>query len=94
MDIKNVNTEILEQELEIRNLDDEVLKRELERRGYQTFNLWHIADVKHKYKCDNETAMDVLIDALENECTMEQVNMAIDIVAEEKYELKPHQNLL
>jgi predicted glycosyltransferase involved in capsule biosynthesis len=75
MDIKNVNTEIL--------------KTELERRGYQTFNLWHIADVKHKYKCDDDTAMDVLIDALENDCTMEQVNMAIDIVAEEKFELKP-----
>jgi len=89
MDIKNVNTEILEQELEIRNLDDEVLKRELERRGYQTYNLWHIDDVKLRYKCDDDTAMDVIIDALDNECTIEQVYMAIDIIADEKYELKP-----
>ena len=80
--------------MDIRNVNTEILKKELERRGYQTYNLWHIDDVKHKYKCDNETAMDVLIDALENECTMEQVNMAIDIVAEEKYELEPHKNLL
>ena len=80
--------------MDIRNVNTEILKKELERRGYQTFNLWHVADVKHKYKCDSSTAMDVLIDALENDCTMEQIDMAIDIVAEEKYELEPHKNLL
>ena len=50
--------------------------------GYQTDNLWHIDDVKSKFNCTDEQAMDVLIGALRNDATMEQIWLAIDIHGE------------
>ena len=50
--------------------------------GYFTDNLWHVDDVKSKFKCDDETAQSILRDALENGATMEQIWLAIDIAGE------------
>ena len=33
--------------MELKNISTEQLKQELKNRGYQTNNLWHIDDVKH-----------------------------------------------
>jgi hypothetical protein len=57
----------------------EKAKAFLSSKGYQTHNLWHIDDVKSKFKCNDDEAMDVLIGALENEATMEQIWLAIEI---------------
>ena len=64
------------------------LRNELELRGYQTNNLWHTEDVMLKYDCESEEAQEVLIAALNNEATIDQVYLAIDIVAE-MLDLKP-----
>lgn len=55
--------------------------------GYFVDNLWSISDIKDKFVCENETAHDVLYDALTNDATMEQIWLAIDITAREKYDL-------
>lgn len=58
-------------------------KKILEERGYQVDNLWHIDDVKGVFDCTNDEAMDVLISALQNEATMEQIWYAIHFVGNE-----------
>jgi hypothetical protein len=55
----------------------------LEKHGYQIANLWHIADVKANYNCTDEEAMKILVRALHNEATMEQIWFAINMEAEE-----------
>jgi hypothetical protein len=50
--------------------------------GYQTDNLWHIDDVKGKFKCSDDEAMEVLIGALQNDATMEQIWLSIDVHGE------------
>lgn len=45
----------------------------LKSNGYYVENLWHIDDVKGKFDCTDEQAMEVLNKSLENEATMEQV---------------------
>jgi hypothetical protein len=60
----------------------EEAKEFLESRGFQTKNLWCVNDVKDKYKCDDETALDILYEALTNDATMEQIWLAIDDAAE------------
>lgn len=62
----------------------EKAKQFLKDNGYFTDNLWHVDDVKSKFKCDDETAQSVLKDALENGATMEQIWFAIDIAAQEE----------
>jgi hypothetical protein len=61
----------------------EKAKKVLEDAGYQVSNLWHIDDVKQNYDCTDEEAMQVLIEALDNEATIEQIFYAIDFQAEE-----------
>jgi hypothetical protein len=61
----------------------EEAKKFLEDNGYQTDNLWQIDDVKHSYNCTDEEAMEVLIQALTNEATMNQIWFAIDFHAED-----------
>jgi hypothetical protein len=56
----------------------------LSSKGYHTNNLWHIADVKSKFKCSDDEAMDILIGALNNEATMEQIWLAIEMYANDK----------
>lgn len=58
------------------------------RRDYQTENLWSTEDVKGKYECTEEEAMEVLEDALTNHAIMEYIWAAIGEVAEE-FELQP-----
>ena len=60
----------------------EKAKALLKENGYQVYNLWCIEDVQHKYKCTDEEAHGVLIDALQNDATMEQIWFAIDFHAE------------
>lgn len=50
--------------------------------GFFTSNLWHIDDVKCLFECDDDSAMDVLKKALENDATMEQIWLAIRIAGE------------
>jgi|688.fasta_scaffold36383_3 hypothetical protein len=60
----------------------EKAKQLLKDNGYFTDNLWHVEDVKGKFNCDDETAQSILKDALENDATMEQIWLAIDIAGE------------
>lgn len=61
----------------------EKAKKLLEENGYQVQNLWQVDDVLSKYNCTDDEAHEVLIDALQNEATMEQIWYAIDFHAEE-----------
>lgn len=64
------------------------LRKELEVRGFETFSLWHVDDVTHRYKCDSEVAMGVLKDALSNDWITEQIFLTIDQIATDDYELE------
>lgn len=55
----------------------------LEKMGYQVDNLWHIDDVKGRFECTDDKAMDILIAALTNEATMEQIWFALEYEAED-----------
>lgn len=55
----------------------------LKKNGYQTYNLWHIDDVKSDYECSDEEAHEVLVDALQNDATMEQIWFALRFHADE-----------
>jgi len=46
--------------------------------GYYVENLWHVDDVKGKYKCDDDDAYEILNNALSNGVTFEQIWLAID----------------
>ena len=67
----------IEQQKEI-----EKAKQLLRDNGYFTDNLWHVEDVKGIFKCDDETAQSILKDSLENDATMEQIWLAIEIAGE------------
>ena len=75
-------------ELDLKEVSTQDLRNELELRGYQIDNLWHIEDVMQNYDCESEVAQEILIKALNNEATIQQVYLAIDIVAEEVFNLK------
>lgn len=63
----------------------EKAKEVLRKAGYFTDNLWHIDDVKSRFRVsDNEDAQDILNDALTNEWVMEQIHLAIRDMAEDK----------
>lgn len=62
----------------------EEAKKVLRDNGYFTDNLWHIDDVQLRYKCDEETAQDILNNALTNEWVMEQIHYAIQTQCEEE----------
>jgi len=62
----------------------EKAKALLKENGYQVYNLWHIDDVKSKFECTDDEAHGVLINALQNDATMEQIWFAIDFHAEEE----------
>jgi hypothetical protein len=61
----------------------EKAKKLLEENGYQVQNLWQVEDVQFRYNCTDDEAHEVLIDALQNDATMEQIWYAIDFHAEE-----------
>lgn len=90
--IDEIAEEHLSRNLFLKEASTQDLRNELELRGYQTNNLWHIEDVTLKYDCESEVAQEVLIKALNNEATIEQVYLAIDIVADELFNLKLKNN--
>jgi len=59
--------------------DDSVenAKSFLKSRGYFVDNLWHVNDVKDAYECTDERAQEILMGALTNEHTVEEIQLAI-----------------
>ena len=66
-----------------RVITEQEAKDTLEKMGYQVDNLWHIDDVKGRFECTDDEAMDVLITALHNEATMDQIWFALEYEAED-----------
>lgn len=60
----------------------EKAKKLLREAGYFVDNLWCVDDVKGKFDCTDEEAQGVLYGALQNDATMEQIWLAIDIHGE------------
>ena len=60
----------------------EKAKTFLEKEGYFTYNLWCVDDVKCKFKCSDEQAQEVLRSALQNDATMEQIWLAIEVTGD------------
>lgn len=59
---------------------------------YQTDNLWCTLDVTDKYDCEDWVAMEILIDALSNDATIERIHETIALIAEDEYDLKDRHN--
>ena len=57
-------------------------KEVLASKGYHVDNLWSIPDVKGKYHCTDDEAMEVLRVAMNNEATYSQIWESIDSAAE------------
>lgn len=55
----------------------------LTKMGYFVENLWHIDDVKMRYNCTDEQAMEVLRKVLQGEFIMQSVHEIIHVVADE-----------
>ena len=55
----------------------EKAKAILREAGYFVDNLWTVQDVQDRYKCDDETAQDILDGALRNEWIIEQIYSTI-----------------
>lgn len=49
----------------------------LKQAGYFVDNLWHIDDVQDRFECDNDTAQDILNDALTNEYIVQEIFSSI-----------------
>lgn len=64
-------------------MEEEKAKEILLKAGYQVDNLWTIRDVQDNYECTKDQAMEVLIQALTNHATMEQIWFAVDFHAED-----------
>ena len=60
----------------------EEAKAILKQAGYYVDNLWHVDDVKSRFKCDEDDAQEVLDSAFQNEATMAQIWEAIHYAAE------------
>jgi len=58
-------------------------KKVLRDYGYYTSNLWHVEDVKAKFKCSDDEAQAVLSKAMQNDATMEQIWFSIGFHGEE-----------
>jgi len=52
--------------------------------GFFVDNLWSVNDVKDRYKCDDDTAQDILNEALTNEWITEQIFSTIKDLAEDE----------
>ena len=74
--------------MDLKQVSTEDLRNELELRGFQTDNLWQTMDVTDNYECDSDVAMDILTDALNNDWVIEQVFLVIDQIAEDEYNIK------
>ena len=51
----------------------EQAKEVLRNAGYYVDNLWTIQDVQDRFECNDETAQEILHDALTNEYIVEQI---------------------
>jgi hypothetical protein len=60
------------------NISIEQAKQVLKEAGYFVDNLWHVSDVKDSCNCDDYFAQHILLKALTNEATMEQIWFAIN----------------
>lgn len=56
-------------------------KNVLREQGYFVDNLWHVSDVQEKFKCDEETAQNVLYWTLTNPSVIEYINETIKLIA-------------
>ncbi len=52
------------------------------REDYQTENLWSIVDVTGNYDCNDEDAMIVLEEAMQNNATIDQIWESIEVAAD------------
>ena len=65
--------------MDLKNISSEDLRNELELRGYYTENLWHVDDVFQKYDCEPEEAQEILNSSLTNEWITEKIFQTINI---------------
>jgi len=62
-------------------------KQVLKEAGYFVDNLWSVEDVQDRFKCDNETAQEILYESLTNEYIVQKIYSAItDICVDEGIE--------
>ena len=66
----------------IRRLDIENAKELLKREVYFVDNLWQTEDVMLNHECTEEQAQEVLLKAMQNEATYEQIWWSIHVTAE------------
>jgi len=65
------------------NLSIEDARKILQKNGYFVANLWHVDDITINYKCDDDTAQDILYHSLTNDHVSQAVWDSIDYFAEE-----------
>lgn len=53
----------------------------LRNEGYFVDNLWHVSDVQENFKCDEETAQNILYWTLTNPSVIEYINETIKLIA-------------
>lgn len=68
-------------DLDLKEVSSEDLRQELELRGYYTQNLWHVDDVMQNYDCESEDAQELLNKVMTSEWLTEQTFGTIDEVA-------------
>ena len=69
-------------QVDLKEVSSEDLRQELELRGWYTQNLWHVDDVMQNYDCASEDAMRVLDFVLTSDHVTEEVFRGIDDQAE------------
>jgi hypothetical protein len=74
--------------MDLKQVSTEDLRNELELRGFQMDNLWQTIDVMQNYECDSDVAMDILTDTFNNEWIIEQIFLVIDQIAQDEYNIK------
>lgn len=63
--------------------EEKKARKLLKSKGYYVENLWSIKDVKSKFICTDEEAMNILTEAFENSTTYEHIWEIITVVGEE-----------
>jgi len=70
-------------ESKMQELTIEDAQKILEKNGYFVANLWHTDDVTINYKCDEDTAQDILYKSLTNDHVMEAIWDSINYFTED-----------
>lgn len=68
--------------MDLKEIPSDRLRYELQRRGFQTNNLWKIEDVTNNHKCTDDEAMEILVNALNSESTIEHIFSVIHQITE------------